>query len=47
MVAPIAAVISSLKYGKCQSWGASTTPSSETKKVEISFLFIGLLLGRL
>ena len=34
MALPTASPISSLKYGKCHWSGASTTPSSEMKKLD-------------
>jgi hypothetical protein len=41
-VAPTAAPISSLKYGKCHWSGASTTPSSEMNRPPMTFLKIVL-----
>src|SRR5829696_4774605 len=38
IAAPIASPISSLKYGKCQFSGDSTTPSSDTISDAITFL---------
>jgi len=41
-VALTAAPISSLKYGKCQSAGSSTTPSSEMNRPAMIFLKLPL-----